>query len=245
MKPNHLDSGSRLKALVAGTPLLGTAARALARTTVVKELRKLRKRMEFRGSSVYWEQRYRGGATSGPGSFGRLAQFKAETLNGFVAEMSIQSVLEFGCGDGAQLALGKYPRYVGLDVAESSISSCRQRFAQDATKSFYLVSEMPPDLGHFDLVLSLDVIYHLVENKVFENYMHSLFSHAGCFVVIYSSNKVEQNDATHVRHRRFTDWIEINELQWRKTGYIPNAYPYDPAQPTETSFADFYFFERQ
>ena len=36
MKPSHPDSGSRLKALVAATPVLGVAARSLARIPVVK-----------------------------------------------------------------------------------------------------------------------------------------------------------------------------------------------------------------
>jgi SAM-dependent methyltransferase len=241
MKSSHPDACSRLKALVTTTPVLGAAARSLAHIPVIKELRR---RFEFLGSSSYWERRYRRGGTSGPGSFGRLAEFKAETLNSFVARMGIQSVIEFGCGDGAQLALAKYPRYVGVDVAESSVSACRQRFAADATKSFYLASRLPADLGRFDLVLSLDVIYHLVEDKVFDGYMRSLFAHAERFVVIYSSNKVEPSEARHVRHRLFTQWIEVNQPQWRKTGHVPNKYPIDPARPEETSFADFYFFER-
>jgi cyclopropane fatty-acyl-phospholipid synthase-like methyltransferase len=243
MKASHPDSGSGLKALVAATPLLGAIARTIARIPVIKELRALRRRLGFRSSS-YWEQRYRQGETSGPGSFGRLAEFKAESLNSFVARMGVKSVIEFGCGDGAQLALAEYPLYVGIDVAESSISACRQRFADDTTKSFYLLSQMPANLGRFDLVLSLDVIYHLVEDKVFDAYMRSLFANAGRFVVIYSSNKVERpSDAPHVRHRLFTHWIEVHEPQWRKTGYLPNKYPSNPARPDETSFADFYFFE--
>ena len=159
--------------------------------------------------------------------------------------MDVQSVIEFGCGDGAQLALAEYPRYVGIDVAESSISACRQRFAGDATKSFYLASQRPADLGRFDLALSLDVIYHLVEDKVFDAYMRSLFANADRFVLIYSSNKLEPSDAPHVRHRVFTQWIEMHKPQWRKTGFLPNKYPYDLARPAETSFADFYFFERR
>ena len=133
MKPSNFDSGSRLKALVAATPILGEAARFIARVPLVKRFRGWRQRLEFSGSASYWEQRYGQGGTSGFGSYGRLAEFKAETLNGFVAKMSIQSVIEYGCGDGAQLALSDYPRYVGIDVAENSVSACRQRFADDAT----------------------------------------------------------------------------------------------------------------
>jgi cyclopropane fatty-acyl-phospholipid synthase-like methyltransferase len=242
VKASNSDSVSRLKAILAGMPLLGRVACALSSLPVVKKLRELRHR--FRSSSSYWEQRYRRGGTSGAGSFGRLAEFKADTLNGLVARMGIESVIEFGCGDGAQLSLAAYPRYVGIDVARSSISACRRRFAGDATKRFYLTRERPADLGRFDLVLSLDVIYHLVEDNVFDDYLHSLFAHAGRFVVIYSSNKFDASDAPHIRHRLFTSWIETHAPQWRKTGYLPNKYPFDPAQPAETSFADFYFFGR-
>lgn len=245
MKLSYADSSNRLKALVAATPVLGAAARSLAHNPTVKRLRGLWRRFRFPGSSSYWEQRYRQGGTSGSGSFGRLAEFKAETLNGFVARMGIHSVIEFGCGDGAQLALARYPRYVGIDVAESSICACRKHFAADATKTFYLASQLPADLGRFDLVLSLDVIYHLVEDEVFGAYMRSLFANAGRFVVIYSSNKDEPREELHVRHRLFTRWIEIHEPQWLKTGYLPNKYPRDPARPDETSFADFFFFERR
>jgi SAM-dependent methyltransferase len=205
----------------------------------------VRQRLAFQGSASYWEQRYHQGGTSGAGSYGLLAQFKAETLNDFVARMGIQTVIEFGCGDGEQLTLAR-PRYVGIDVAESSIATCRRLFSSDKTKSFYLASQIPPDLALFDLALSLDVIYHLVENMVYNDYMRSLFGHAGRFVAIYSSYKVQPTDphAQHVRHRRFTDWIEAHTPQWRQIGYLPNKYPYDQTRPTETSFADFYFFER-
>jgi hypothetical protein len=241
-KASRLATGSRLRAIVAATPLLGAAARSISRIPAVKDLRR---RFGFRNSSSYWEQRYRQGGTSGAGSYGRLAEFKAKTINGFVQSMGIQTVIEFGCGDGAQLAISQYPRYVGIDVAESSIAACRQRFAGDGTKSFYLIGDIPADLGRFDLVLSLDVIYHLVEDEVFEGYMRSLFANAGRFLAIYSSNKVEQSDAPHVRHRLFTQWIEVHQPEWRQSGFLANIYPHNPARTDETSFADFYFFERR
>ena len=34
--------------------------------------------MRFPGTRAYWEKRYRAGGSSGPGSYGRLAHFKAE-----------------------------------------------------------------------------------------------------------------------------------------------------------------------
>jgi SAM-dependent methyltransferase len=237
----HPDHSGRLKAVVASTPLLGAVARSVAKIPVVESLRR---RFGFQGSSSYWEKRYRLGGSSGSGSFGRLAEFKAHTLNEYVEKNDIQSVIEFGCGDGAQLALARYPRYVGIDITEGSISACRKRFAGDAAKSFYVTDQMPSGLGRFDLVLSLDVIYHLVEDEVYDAYMRSLFAQADRVVAIYSSNSTDPSDAPHVRHWNFTEWIKANQPQWRKTGYLPNFFPYDPARPSDTSFADFYFFEK-
>ena len=186
MKTTYPDKINRLKALVASNPLLGSVTRRIARMPAVGDLRR---RFGFKGSSHYWEERYQQGGTSGSGSFGRLAQFKAETLNDWVKEKGVKSVIEFGCGDGEQLALARYPRYVGVDVAQASIDACRRALCQ-ATPPNVSISPQKflPTLTDFDLVLSLDVIYHLVEDKIYEAYMRSLFACAGRFVAIYSSN---------------------------------------------------------
>jgi SAM-dependent methyltransferase len=239
--PQTANDGSRLRALVVTNPILGPVARAIVRTPIVEELRR---RFAFKGSSDYWEKRYQTGRTSGAGSYGRLANFKAEVLNDFVERDAINSVIEFGCGDGTQLSLAKYPTYVGVDVAQGSIDLCQKRFAGDASKRFFLANQIPVDLGRFDLALSLDVVYHLVEDEVFEPYMRSLFEHAGRFVIIYSSNKVEPSGVPHVRHRKFTDWIDKHAPEWKQSGFTPNRYPLNAINEDETSFADFYFFSR-
>ncbi len=82
-------------------------------------------------STAYWDSRYRHGGNSGSGSSGRLAQFKAETINRLVVEHGISSVVEFGCGDGRQLALAEYPDYVGVDVSAEAVRLCSERFVDD------------------------------------------------------------------------------------------------------------------
>ncbi|MGH7715384.1 MAG: class I SAM-dependent methyltransferase, partial [Vulcanimicrobiaceae bacterium] len=127
--------------------------------------------MTFPGSASYWEARYRTGGTSGAGSYGPLAEFKAAILNEFVRNERVHRVIEIGCGDGAQLALTRYPEYVGVDVSPTAIEQCTARFVHDGNKRFYLYDALPNDLGRFDLALSLDVIYHLVEDFIFDSYM--------------------------------------------------------------------------
>ena len=203
------------------------------------------RRRAFPGSAAYWQARYRAGGCSGVGSYGRLAEFKAQVLNDFVTQQQIQSVIEFGCGDGNQLALARYPRYIGLDVSSAVLARCRGRFADDSTKSFYLYDPLAfldnQRLFRADLALSLDVIFHNVEDEPYEEYMTHLFQAATKFVVVYSSDFDQRTDSAHVRHRRFTDWVAANRPDWTVLDHVPNPYPYSPSDP-ETSSADFFIF---
>jgi SAM-dependent methyltransferase len=197
--------------------------------------------LPFRSTADYWERRYRAGGDSGAGSYDFFAEFKAEVINEFVRGHEIRTVIEFGCGDGNQLKLMEYPSYLGLDVSETAIAQCRELFAGDYTKRFELISDYHDEKA--DLTLSLDVIYHLVEDEVYERYMRRLFDASLRFVVIYSSNFDEQDPAdAHVRHRAFTPWVERNAPQWRLIDHIPNRHPFK-GDPAEGSHADFFIYE--
>lgn len=201
----------------------------------------LRQRIAYPGSASFWEQNYRAGGTSGDGSYGHLARGKADFLNAFVRDHAIDSVIEFGCGDGHQLSLGCYPRYTGLDVSTSAIALCQRRFAGDRTKNFFLYdgSCFTDHAGIFsaDLALSLDVLYHLTEDAVFETYLSHLFAAGLRYVVVYSTNTVMAETAPHVRHRLFCSWVERNCPQWRLIQVTegPNTGP---------GRADFFVYER-
>jgi hypothetical protein len=223
-------------------PAIGPAA-----LFVYKAIRRVRSSgRSFPGTADYWESRYARDGTSGAGSYDRLAAFKAEVINEWVRQYDLATVIEFGCGDGNQLALARYGQYLGFDVATSAIDKCRSAFRADPTKAFRLMEEYSGERA--DLSLSLDVIYHLVEDAVFDQYMRRLFDAARKFVVIYSSNEEGTGDATrsapHVRHRRFSDWVEMNAPGWKLRSRVPNRFPYDPANSAHTSYADFYIYER-
>ncbi|MFL0352409.1 glycosyltransferase [Xanthomarina sp. GH4-25] len=215
-------------------------------TSYIKSFIKKRKRSKaFESSGKYWEDRYVANKNSGAGSYGRLANFKAEILNAFVAKENIQTVIEYGCGDGNQLSLANYPKYIGFDVSEKALEICRSKFKVDQSKSFYSSFNKEQNSIKADLVLSLDVIYHLVEDSVFNEYMSRLFDTSNKFVIIYSSNYNKQLTA-HVKCRKFTDWIEANVSNtWDLMLFLENRYPFNEADPNNTSMADFYFYRKK
>lgn len=156
--------------------------------------------VQFDGSENYWRRRYELGGDSGRGSEGRAANYKAAVLNSFVEEHQAVSVIEHGCGDGRQLTLARYPSYLGLDVSLHAIDRCRRTFASRPEMRFELASAYAGEVG--DLAVSLDVIYHLVEDEVYFRYLDRLFQSALCYAVIYSTvANVPKRTLTHVRHR--------------------------------------------
>lgn len=205
----------------------------------------INEKLVFKSSAQYWNDRYERNLTSGAGSYGKLARFKAEFLNSFVRLNEINEIIEFGCGDGNQLELAEYPQYTGFDVAEKSIEICSRKFAFDNSKEFFLLNCYVTQTA--DLTLSLDVIYHLIEEDVFLEHIDNLFSASRKFAVIYSSNDFSLNSGVvkHVKHRRFTDVIKKRHgNNWRLLGVVPNKYPFDGSDHKGTSFSDFYVYAK-
>jgi len=168
--------------------------------------------LKFKGSKDYWESRYRSNQNSGSGSYGISAEYKARFLNQFVRDNNVESVIELGCGDGNQLGYFKFPFYTGLDVALTAVNICIKKYSGQSNKTFELLTS--ENLNKYfnekkELALSLDVIFHLVENDVFENYMFNLFNCASRFVIIYSWD-VNGPKKGHVRQRNFSKWVFEN-----------------------------------
>jgi SAM-dependent methyltransferase len=195
-------------------------------------------------SALFWDTHYAQGGTSGTGSSGRLAQFKADVVNRLIVRYGIRCAVELGCGDGRQAALIRYPSYLGFDTSPAAIEMCRERFADDPTKAFRTYRSGDAIRDRADLALSLDVIYHLLEDSVYEQYMLDLFAVATRYVAIYSSDSTADSEWPEVRHRRFTKWVANHESGWKLIRHIPNRYPYVYGDP-DSSWADFYIYGRR
>jgi len=109
----------------------------------------------FPGSATYWEKRYISKKNSGAGSYGRLADFKAEVLNKFVADNLVETVIEYGVGDGNQLSLAKYPNYIGFDVSQTAINLCNECFGGDNFIRSHVVSKIGIIMPSFNFVSAI------------------------------------------------------------------------------------------
>jgi 2-polyprenyl-3-methyl-5-hydroxy-6-metoxy-1,4-benzoquinol methylase len=137
----------------------------------------------------YWEENYSNGGTSGKGSYGVLAQFKGDVINQFIKGKRIHTVIEFGCGDGNQLKYMNYPSYLGMDISPTSIDICSKMFEKDKTKNFLLYNpKYFINNGYFksDLVVCLDVLYHITNEDDFWKTLDDIFSCKPFFIILYT-----------------------------------------------------------
>lgn len=225
-----------MRRVIRRIPVLGSAARRV--------YRRLFRPAPFTSSAEYWRVRYASGDDSGAGSYAKFGAFKAQVLNAFVRDHDIIRVIEFGCGDGNQLSLASYRSYCGVDISEDAIRLCRTRFEGDSTKTFVRTEDYRGERA--ELALSLDVIYHLIEDDVFGAYMIRLFDAAERYVIIYSSDTEERGDDrdAHVRHRRFSRWITDHRPEWTRVDHIPNRYPYT-GDPLTGTFSEFHIYAKR
>lgn len=220
-------------------PLVGSLVNRIHNNYLLK-----RRRKNFKSSTQFWTEKYVSGGHSGFGSYNKLAEFKADVINEFIQRNDFSTYVEFGSGDGNQIKLINYPNYVGYDISEVAVEMCLKNFKDQDNLDFKLMSDYGSE--KFDVSISLDVIFHLVEDEVYQSYLKTLFGAAKNAVIIYSSNNEENADNYYpqVRHRKFTADVEAMFPEFFLETHIPNKYPYEGNSLTG-SFADFYIYKRK
>jgi SAM-dependent methyltransferase len=193
----------------------------------------------FRTSVSHWQRHYERGGDSGPGSYGDSASYKADLINRVIRKYGIRSIIELGCGDGNQLAYLEVDEYVGLDISKSAIQRCLARHGGNTRRSFIWYDQDhfhdPLHVVSADCSMSLDVIFHLVEDDVFSRYVRNLFNCGRRFVIIYALD-MEQEKPVHVSVllRKYSDYIATAIPEFRIALHVTAKH----------TFGDFYLYER-
>jgi len=190
-------------------------------------------------SSEYWDARYERGGNSGAGSQGILANYKTSFISNAFLRYQVSFVIDYGCGDGRQLQQLHCSQYMGVDVSPTAIEKCRARYKNRRHWRFCTVDNLDDLALPYDAALSLDVIYHLIEDWTFEAHMRALFNSATKVVIIYSSDWEAQANVEHIRHRWFSSWIALNAPHWTIAERHANPYPYRQHDELNTTFASF------
>tara|TARA_R110002072_G_scaffold64203_7_gene159869 strand:- start:36336 stop:36989 length:654 start_codon:yes stop_codon:yes gene_type:complete len=172
-------------------------------------------------SQKYWELRYSNAGDSGIGSYGKMAEDKAKFINLLIDKYSLESCLEYGSGDGHNLQFYNFKKYLGVDVSKTAIDLCLKQYGADKTKAFALYDQNYfHHMNQFlevDVTLSSEVLFHLVEQSVYDKYLDNLFSTAKKGVIIISTDSNDNEGIPpHIHHRQFSKDVSSKFPQFKR-----------------------------
>jgi len=200
----------------------------------------------YKNSSVckFWEKHYQKGGESGRSSTLHFGEFKIEIINNFIKQYNIESLIDYGCGDGVLISHFNVKKYVGLDISDFIVNQCKEMFKYDNSKQFYTYKDDYNNIK-YNLSLSLDVICHLKEDNIYKQYLDDLFNSSSKYIIIYSSNHndlipANKTNSSSSFHRNFTKDIEEFYPNCKLIKTIPQKYP---SNKVLTKF-DYYIYEK-
>lgn len=130
----------------------------------------------------YWDNRYRGGGTSGCGSIGELREWKWKVINMYCP--SIKSVVDMGCGDLSFWGDKKLaPNFFGVDGSEEIIQKNKEKYP-DALFRVSLLSYRVDVTS--PVVFCLDVLFHILDDKEYISTVKNLCDMTKGYLFIYT-----------------------------------------------------------
>ena len=127
-------------------------------------------------------------------------------------------ILEIGCGTGGNLEiLSKWGKVTGLDISERALDFCRKRGFNNLLLG--RVEEMNFPNGSFDLVIALDVLEHLKEDKRVIRESWRVLKEGGCFLATVPAYQFlwSEHDEALEHYRRYSLLDFSNKL--RQAGF--------------------------
>ena len=133
-------------------------------------------------SSSYWETRYKSGGTSGSGSLGKLKDWKWSVIKKYAGE--IDSIIDVGCGDLSFWEERVLPdNYIGIDISETIVERNRSKW----TRVFIHASaDEYVELPRARIVLCLDVLFHLMDDKLYAGTLRNLTRYSSTWIFVYT-----------------------------------------------------------
>lgn len=189
-------------------------------------------------AAAYWDRRYRDGRTSGAGSEGADAAYKAAYLSKFIADHDVKTIVDWGCGDGQVLELVEFPaqtQYLGVDISPTIVMRMRAKNLGPRCLFHTVDSFANGTRTQLELALSFDVLFHFPDDTEYDAYLEQLFSSATRYVLIYSTDVDDDPPARHVRHREVTRDIRSRYPHWTLTS---------AERPLRPGVASFFLYER-
>ena len=131
---------------------------------------------------MYWEERYASGGASGPGSIGSSRKWKWSVIDCFIPQ--VDHVIDVGCGDLSFWEGRNCKYYTGIDVSKTVIEGNRKK----RLEWNFIVSPAETRINGLksECVVCLDVLFHIMDDKVFIAVLDNLCHYSIKYIVIHT-----------------------------------------------------------
>lgn len=100
-------------------------------------------------------------------------------------------------------------------------------------------------LKKYDMVISLDVLFHVTSQRAFIRYMRKMTAMADRYILIYSADKLPLvRIPDHMANNDFRNFMKA-EREWTMLEEFDNPHNFDPAKPHTTSPSKFVLYGKR
>ena len=125
------------------------------------------------------------------------------------------SILDSGCGNGwFAVKLAEYGEVTGIDLSEAHMSDAAQKYPHINFLSGDFISYDLP-MGHFDIVVSQQVIAHVHDQEGYINRIHDLLVPGGYLALTTNNKFVLQRTSSYQSHEERghrENWLSKQQL---------------------------------
>lgn len=162
----------------------------------------------------YWDNRYASGGNSGLGSIGKHKEWKWNTLNNNIE--NITNIIDVGCGDLSFMDNHTIENYTGIDISNTIIEANKTKHPEWK----FICSSADKRISGLkgDVVFCHDVLFHIVDDEVYNNIILNLIEYSNKYISIFTWHKnplkrmfrSTDNDS-YQAYRDFSKYIPIFE----------------------------------
>ena len=147
----------------------------------------------------YWNSRYNAGGNSGYGSYGEQKDKKL----GWLKDLDFDHITDIGCGDFhfSNELLKLHPAsYTGFDISGAIVEKNKVRYPEHKHDFYNYESGM--NLPKSDLVICLDVLFHIYEEDEYEEMLHTLKTLPTKYLAVTAYEREQKDGVGHHIHIR-------------------------------------------
>lgn len=144
----------------------------------------------------YWDMRYKFGGISGSGSVGKIRADKWVIMDKYID--NIDDIIDVGCGDLVFWGNRMPKNYTGIDISSYRIEKNQELYPDKLfiTSPAQIRLDLPPT----KIVTCMDVLQHIMNDKIFEDIIYNLIHYSSKWIFIHTWK-------TNPLRPLFTDYI--------------------------------------